>query len=230
MRRTLARSILRLSRLPSLPPVAVSPNAAADLDRAADRLLGGDARALEDAPLPRLDFLRWLGERRDVLFHGSGRDDLDVLEPIRLTTDTTEFGNRQAVYATDDPVWAIYFAILQRHGSFGTRNGSIGVAGAGLYPRWYFFSLTRPLDRATRFGDGFLYVLPRRTFESQPPGLGVVNTAQWVSEQAVRPLVRLDVTPADFPFLDAVAAHRGREPMLVTLARVAARRQRSARR
>jgi hypothetical protein len=68
--------------------------------------------------------------REDVLFHGSSRDDLDVLEPVRRSRDTTEFGDQEAVYATSDPVWAMYFALLRRGRPFSTRNGSIGAAGA----------------------------------------------------------------------------------------------------
>ncbi|HEY6604990.1 MAG TPA: hypothetical protein VIZ44_01475, partial [Gaiellaceae bacterium] len=66
--------------------------------------------------------------REDVLFHGSGRDDLDVLEPIRRSRDTTQFGNQEAVYATSDPVWAMFFALLRRGRPFSTRNGSMGLS------------------------------------------------------------------------------------------------------
>src|SRR5262249_12505595 len=130
----LARRVLSFSGLPSLGPVGVDAITEAALDRAADRLERGDADAVADSPLHCGEFLRWLAERRPVLFHGSGRDDLDVLEPIRLSRDTTEFGDQQAVFATSDPVWAIYFAVLRRHRPFGTRNGSLGIAGGRVYP------------------------------------------------------------------------------------------------
>lgn len=201
----------------------------AALDRAADRLERGDADAVADSPLPCVEFLRWLAERRPVLFHGSGRDDLDVLEPIRLSRDTTEFGDQQAVFATSDPVWAIYFAVLRRHKPFGTRNGSLGIADEQVYPRWYHFSIRRPLDTATRFGPGSLYVLPRAPFIAEPAYRGVFDTAQWVSPSPVRPLVRIDVTPNDFPFLDSVVSHRDRDPGFFVYARTIAR-QRSVRR
>jgi hypothetical protein len=45
-----------------------------------------------------------------------------------------------------------------------------------------------------------------------------VQVQQWASAEAVPPLARLPVTPADFPFLDAVVPH---DPALV--------RERSAR-
>ena len=231
MRATLARGILKLIGLPALQPVVVDARTEEALNAAADRLEAGDADAVAEAPLPKLEFLRWLTDHREVLFHGSGRDDLELLEPIRLSRDTQEFGNQQAVFATDDPVWATYFAVLRRHGPFGTRNGSMAVAGSGVYPRWYSFSVRRPLDRAARFGPGSLYVLPRGPFVPEPPYRGVVETGQWVSPVPVRPLARLDVTPQDFPFLDSVVTHRERDPELLTFLRFAARsRYRSLRR
>ncbi len=125
-----------------------------------------------------------------------------MLEPIRMSRDSTTFGDQQAVYATSDPVWAIYFAILRR-GKFSTRNASLGFAGRDLFPRWYYFSITRP-DGGENFAPGSLYVLPRETFVCQKPLLGFIDTAQWVSHTAVPMLERIDVTPADFPLLERV--------------------------
>jgi hypothetical protein len=73
--------------------------------------------------------------------------------------------------------------------------------------------------------------MPRTGFVSEPPLRRVIDTAQWVSAEAVRPLVRIAVGPEDFPLRDLVVRHSEREPMLVTWARagVRARRQRSAR-
>ena len=221
--RVLAPLLLRGSGLPSLQPVAVEPEAEESLHRIADRLEAGDGEAVESAPLAKVELLRWLTERRDVLFHGSARSDIETLKPIRLSRDSTEFGNQQAVYATDDPVWAIYFAILRRDAPFGTRNGSIAVAGSEVYPRWYSFSLLSPIDPDARFGPGWLYVLPRGPFRREPPLLGVFDTAQWVSIEPVRPLVRIDVAPTDFPFLDAVGPYFEREPVLFTILRAAVR-------
>ncbi len=160
--------------------------------------------------------------RGDVLFHGSARDDLDLLEPIRRSRDATAFGDQQAVYATSDPIWAMYFALLRRGRPFSTRNGSIGIAGRALYPRWYFFSL-RGGYNGEPFANGWVYVLRREGFTPEPPLAGNLDTAQWVSSSAVRPVERLAVRPSDFPFRDLVVRHREREPMLVTWLRAGAR-------
>jgi hypothetical protein len=161
--------------------------------------------------------------RGDVLFHGSSRDDLNVLEPIRRSRDATAFGDQQAVYATSDPVWATYFAILRRGRPFSTRNGSIGMAEGEVYPRWYFFSLRGGYDEP--WADGWVYVLPRAGFTPEPPLVGGLDTAQWVSSSAVRAVERVAVKPADFPFRDLVVRHREREPMFVTWLRAGVRRR-----
>ena len=226
MRGALMRLAVRAVGLPRVAPVPHDDR----FDALADRLLAGDATAFEDAGSARLDFLRWLGEHRDVLFHGSSRGDLELLEPIRLSSDAREFGNRQAVFATDDPVWALWFAILSRGDGFhSTRNGSLRVARDDASSRWYFFAVNRGALSDDRFVDGFLYVLPRATFELEAPIAGVLDSAQWASFDAVRPLVRLEVGPADFPLLDRVFEHGEDESIAVTMLRAGRFRRRGGR-
>ena len=208
---------LRLARLPSLPPVVAGAAAEAAFASAADALLAGEAVAI---PEPRLDFLRWLAEHRPVVFHGSPHGALTELSTERRSTDTTAWGNQQAVYASKDPVWAIYFACLRRdHGFTGTKNGSMGAPGGPLYPRRYFFLHNHGSASPQRFQPGSLYVLPTDTFVADAPLVGVLDTAHLVSYEPVRPLARLDVTPADFPFRDQIGYFRRREPILFSLFR-----------
>jgi hypothetical protein len=106
------------------------PGERASFDEAADELLAGAEPTTE---LSLLTLLRWIAQERGILFHGSQRDDLTALEPIRLTRDSTPFGDQQAVFAASDPVWAMYFATLRRGDGFrSTRNGSLGVPGSAL--------------------------------------------------------------------------------------------------
>jgi hypothetical protein len=209
VRGSLIKLVVRLARLPSLAPAAERPEFAA----AADALLAGDAVAV---PEPRLDFLRWLGENRDVVFHGSQRNDLTELSTERRSTDATEWGNQTAVYASSDPVWALYFATLRRdNGWTGTRNGTLGLGGR----RRYFFVHNRGSASPDRFGPGSLYILPSATFQAEPPLAGVIDTAHLVSRVPVTPLARIDVMPADFPFREHIGYYREGEPIWVSLLR-----------
>jgi hypothetical protein len=217
MRASLVWNSLRLARLPMLPPPSVDPDAEARFSAAADELLAGEAVTV---PEPRLDFLRWLAQSRPVVFHGSPRDDLSVLSTERKSRDATAWGNQQAVYASTDPVWAIYFACLRRDGGWkGTKNGSMGRAGGPLYPRRYFFLHNRGSASPDRFGPGSLYLLSPRTFVADEPLAGAIDTAHLVSREPVKPLARLDVTPDDFPFADRIRYYRDGEPNWVSLFR-----------
>lgn len=216
-RRRLVWGCLRLARLPSLPSPVVNAETAAGFGAAADELLAGETSAI---PEPRLDFLCWLAENRPVVFHGSPRDDLTELSTERRSRDTTAWGDQQAVYASTDPVWAIYFACLRRdRGWTGTRNGSIGPAGGPLYPRRYFFVHNRGSTSADRFGPGSLYLLPPTTFVAAEPLPGEIDTAHLVSHEPVRPLARLDVMPDDFPFRDRIGYYRDGEPLWISFLR-----------
>jgi hypothetical protein len=217
LKRSLLLASLRLARLPSLPPPVVDPETEARFTAVADALLAGETA---EAPEPRLDFLRWLAVSRPVVFHGSPRDDLRELSTERHSRDATAWGNQQAVYASTDPVWAIYFACLRRDAGWtGTRNGSMGRAGGPLYPRRYFFLHNRGSDSPERFGPGSLYLLSPSTFVADEPLAGSIDTAHLVSLEPVRPLSRLDVTPEDFPFRDRIGYYRDREPSWVSLLR-----------
>ena len=197
---------LRVARLPTLPPPVVEPG----FETIADALLRGEHVEL---PESRLDFLRWLGQARGVVFHGSPRDDLVELSTERKSRDSTEWGNQQAVYASSDPVWSIYFAVLRRdNGWRGTRNGSMGIGGR----RFYFFVHNRGSQSPTRFGPGSLYILPSETFAAEQ---WIVDTAHLVSRVPVKPLARIDVTPEDFPFRDRIGYYRDREPIWISLLR-----------
>jgi hypothetical protein len=193
-----------------LKPALERPGFAA----AAAALLGGDPVEL---PQPRVEFLRWLGANRPVVFHGSQRNDLTELSTERRSTDATAWGNQRAVYASSDPVWSIYFATLRRdNGWRGTRNGTLGIGGGR---RFYFFAHNRGSASPDRFGPGSLYLLAPGTFEAGRPLLRLFDTAHLVSRVPVRPLTRIDVTPEDFPFRDRVGYYRDGEPAWISLLR-----------
>lgn len=194
-----------------LKPPAERPGFAA----AADSLLRGER---VEPPEPRVDFLRWLGANRDVVFHGSPLGGLTELSTERKSRDATVWGDQTAVYASSDPVWAIYFAVLRRdNGWEGTRNGSVGFVGGKR--RFYFFVHNRGSESPDRFGPGTLYLLPPDSFDPQPPVLGVVDLAHLVSRVPVRPLNRISVTPEDFPFRDRIGYYRDGESPLISIFR-----------
>ncbi|WP_432942917.1 hypothetical protein ACQPXM_38485 [Kribbella sp. CA-253562] len=209
------RWILGLPRLPELPP----------LDHATHRAYEEFTKSYVDPPgsQQRLQppgltttYLQWLANHRQVLFHGSKRDNLSELRPDRESEDSTAFGNQRAVFASDDPVWAMWFALLARGPGFrSTRNGAWSMRGETTWQ--YFFSVDADQPDEELLTDGWLYVVPRAGFTVEPAIAGLLQSAQWVSPDPVGPLARIAVTPADFPLTSAIGRHTGSESMFRTL-------------
>jgi hypothetical protein len=161
---------------------------------------------------PKWQFLNWLGDTQAVLLHGSGSATICEFEP-RQSNDMEDFGNRMAVYAASDGLWALFFAISERdHAVTSTLNACFRLVDADGSKRgpYYFFSVNESALMGQPWRDGTVYILPRAPFEQQPPqydGDQELEVAQWASLVPVRPLARLAVTPADFPFLAQVHGH-----------------------
>src|SRR5690625_5835926 len=92
-----------------------------------------------DLPLPKWQFLHLLTARHGFLLHGSGVS-LTELEP-RPQDDWT--GRPvEAVFATSDPIWAIFFATIDRKASGNIRNGGLRIRTPDAGDeRYYFFSV-----------------------------------------------------------------------------------------
>jgi hypothetical protein len=202
--------LLALLGLPRLPPLP-------ELDAASRRTYEEFDLSGSRPPGPLVTYLRWLATNRPVLFHGSQRENISELQPDRESTDSTAFGNQRAVFATDDPVWAMWFALLTRGPDFrSTRNGVWSLRGERRY-RQYFFSVDSDQPDTSLLADGWLYVLPRVGFTSEPAIAGLLQSGQWISPSPVTPAARLAVAPSDFPFADVIGRHTGTDSMLRTL-------------
>jgi HEAT repeat protein len=152
-----------------------------------------------DLPYPKHEFLAYLSDVRRLMLHGSKEGDLEVLRPLRSSTDSSAAGNVSGIYAEPDAIRPIYFAVIDRTHSFGLMNTCFAVGDDGVTDerlddpslrRYYRLSigalgLTRPPWRR-----GTVYALPRDTFEFWE---------EWTSRVPVRPLLRLTVDGDDLP-------------------------------
>jgi hypothetical protein len=207
------------------PAPDLDPGTIAAFERLFAATLEREAGTLIDYTLlaPKWQFLCYLCDRKDIVLHGSAQSDIREFEP-RQSNDVGEFGNRRAVYAASDGIWPIYFAVTDRDGGATSLINScarvVGSDGSRSEP-YYFFSINADALSRRPWRVGTIYLLPRHSFEQQPPqpyrGLHV-EVAQWASLVPVRPLARLAVEPEDFPFLERMHAH---DPWIV--------RQRAAR-
>ncbi len=165
------------------------------------------------AGVPKWVYLKWLARTSDVLFHGSNRSDITCFEPRTPDDSSAEAFSRQtAVFAASAPLWAMFYAILDRSRT-GLRllNGAFEVLEPNDHPGTrYFFSITREVLAQGAWRVGTLYLLPGETFTRQEGhtwrGEATLEH-QWASPVPVKPLAKVRVAPADFPFLNKVRGH-----------------------
>ena len=181
------------------PPAGVDEASFKRLVHAVDE--GGGSEVDYDATAPKHAFFRYLLERRRVLLHGTGDPTIERFDPRRQTDFDNEWTN--AVFATDDPIWPIFFATVNRP----VARSLINACSRRYGESHYYFSIGADPKGRDTWRSGWIYVLPREMFRLHPSG------PEWLSPVAVRPLARFRVEPADFPFLGDVVQHTLGEPV-----------------
>ena len=157
-------------------------------------------------------FLVGLADRRLIAFHGTGNPGIESFER-RRPIDFAPFGDQEAVFATSDPIWAMFYAIVDRDNHDTTlNNGCIVVLDSEGRPGTphYYFSVGRRAVQKQPWRSGYVYFLPADTFVEQAAGEYAGLSArilQLASPVPVAPLARLRVAPADFPFLAQIRGH-----------------------
>ena len=179
-----------------------------DEDRAAfDRLLAATPEGGEiayDLPQPNWWFLHH-AIASGLLLHGTNEGGLDELGT--RPNDDAYGAPVDAVFASDDAIWPLYFATVRRAGlRYGYINWAAHVRGASRY----VFSIGADPSDPGSWSDGTIYLLPGASFRRTR------MSRELVSDAPMRPRATLHVTPDDFPFRDRTIEHgRGDTPMRV---------------
>lgn len=131
-----------------------------------------------------------------------------MLQPIRLTNDSSEFGSRKQIFCSPDGIWAMWFAILDKSRIHVTENGCVRIGNGKRRIKYYHFELPFDNRKAPPFVNGMLYIAQAKDFPERHaiPFLDLFNAEfeEWGSANPVMPLVRIPVSPDDFPYLDKV--------------------------
>jgi HEAT repeat protein len=148
---------------------------------------------------PKHEFLAYMVQEKGCVLHGSNRQDIVVMNPTRRSLEAEDgnpLGNINGVYATSDPIWPLYFAIVDRlrHEVWLMNGPGRGPDATGTERLYYHFSINVESLRERPYREGMIYILPGETFED-------AGGAECASRTPVRPLVKLKVAPADFPLL-----------------------------
>lgn len=140
------------------------------------------------------------------LLHGSGTPDLHRLEPrAPLDFSPDDYSKRTAVFATEDPTWAIAYAVkAQDCPQFLNACFYPGEWASTAADRRLFYSYARRPDSTAPVQAGTVYVLDAGAFTRQPPYLapeigGVITECQWISTAPVDVVDVVPVTTADLP-------------------------------
>lgn len=162
-----------------------------------DRLLAGTPPGGTvdfDLDVPKWWFLHHL-VRSGYLLHGSNETEIDEFR-TRPNFDAHNTNRVDAIFATDDAIWPLYFAVVKRPQSL--INWCEHVRGASRY----LFSIgADPRDPAS-WTTGTVYILPHETFTPTPA------SRELTSLVPVRPRARLAIEPDDFPFKRQTRGHR----------------------
>lgn len=167
---------------------------------------------VESAPM--WHYLDWLTRTTYVVFHGSNASDISWLTPRRPQDNSPDsFSKQCAVFAAGDPLWAIFHAILRRpQPNLRVLSAAFQIVrtDGSLADMQYFFSITKEVLAGKPWCDGTVYILPKGTFRQMPAydmqGHQILEP-HWASPVAVRPRLRVAVSPVDFPFLTEVRGH-----------------------
>jgi hypothetical protein len=165
-------------------------------------------------PYPKHEFLWYLAHDHDYLLHGSQKRDLTEMIPARQTDWKGEYV--QALFATEDGIWASFFALLRSEAKvFSIRNAGFVVDVEQRHKRrFYLFSVSEEARIAEVWAPGMIYVLPKERFE--PVSRSAVRFDEWLSTAAVPVAARIALEAADFPFRNHVARHREEEAIHTT--------------
>lgn len=176
------------------PPLTLGAQPAAAFDELLEDGRRGDIDYRMDRP--KHEFLSYLVHARGYLLHGTGSPQLEQLRPTRATDHDAR--SLDAVFATSDGIWPLFFATLDRERAGSLWNGCFHVRRGGVLRRYYFF-FTEADPRDERiWRNGAIYVVPREPFVRT----WIPN--EWACPQPVLALAKLAVSPADFPFRSRV--------------------------
>ncbi len=160
-------------------------------------------------PYPKFRFLQYLSLKGNYVFHGSNHHNIERFRP----REQTLYNNVKttAVFATTEPLWAIFFAVFNRSSLIGSfRNGCM----IGRNKKYHYYSINESTIKNSPWTEGMLYILPKDKFHKS--GQGKVQFDEWICPESVVPKGKIRVSVSDFYFLNKVAVHKDRESLFRT--------------
>lgn len=158
---------------------------------------------------PKFRFLQYLSLIGKYVFHGSNQHHIERFEPHEQNLYNNEL--TKAVFASTEPIWAIFFAVFNRSRLIGSfRNGCIGSRNK----KYHYYSINESTIKNRPWTEGMLYLLPKDKFYKSSKG--EVQFDEWISHESITPKGKINVTISDFYFFNKVAIHKDNESLFKT--------------
>lgn len=146
-----------------------------------------------------------LVEAGDLLLHGSRTSGLTALEPRAPVDNSIDTYSKQtAVFATEDPTWAVSYAVRSAHcRRFLNACFYPGTSGGDWSERRIFLSYAATDDGREPTEPGVVYAVPADAFTRMPsyhdPVFGHITECQWISTETVPVVAEVPVAPGSLP-------------------------------
>ena len=161
-----------------------------------------------EGPYSKKEFLDYVVKNYDVVLHGSNNKDIGEFEPRQANCASKKFGNMIGVYATEDDVLPMFYAIKDTEKFQGTAQSGYSRAhneDGGVIDKKYEFKISPHLLEVQPWSDGIVYILPKNSFEQGTDDDGNAID-EWMSKTPVKPIAKLNLAPEEFPYFNDIKA------------------------
>lgn len=194
------------------PILKFSPHEVVEYDKIYSEAVSNNSEIIYLSSYPKYRFIRYISSTKSVILHGSNHKTILEFETRRQTLYNGQYV--EAVFATKDGIWPLFYAVFDRHKLVGNfRNACLNVRNNKN--NYYFFSLTQNTMNKIPWTNGTIYFLPQETFECT--NRSIVSFDEWISKTPVRPITKITVNPEDFYFIDKVSSHKVSESLFTSM-------------
>ncbi|MSU60568.1 MAG: hypothetical protein EXS52_01480 [Candidatus Staskawiczbacteria bacterium] len=151
------------------------------------------------------EFLDYVVRNYNVILHGSNKKDIEELGPRQANCKSKKFGNMIGVYATEDDVLPMFYAIqdTEKFQGVAISGYSQTTREDGTTGKKYEFKVNSYVAKLKPWSEGVIYILPKDSFEQGTDDEGKLID-EWMSKTAVRPVAKLTLKPEEFPYINNI--------------------------
>jgi|SRR5699024_7294058 len=192
----------------SSPKMDFSTNEIAEYNKLISKVYEGQLFP-KDLSFPKYRFLQYISLHGDFIFHGSNNLDIDIFKPQEQTLFNGK--KTKAVFASSEPIWSMFYAVLDRSKLVGSiRNGCLVYKNK----KYHYYSLNKSTMEKDPWTSGKLYILPKNVFKLADNNN--IHFDEWISHDFVKPINHLEIHPDDFYFKNRVSTHKKHESNVKT--------------